>query len=175
MYGLYSGNYGYCYSHCSRTLHELEVLAVIEEHLRHSIRCTLIGLLFQHGKVALHVRGLLVFLGVACDAERERHTLLLHCRAVNKETLVETVYLTYKVNGMLVAHLGRGCVRIALALVTTQHKNIVYTRQLKVNERILGVLKRVSVTKDVRHDRHIVAVVYCCSHGHSTRTATYCT
>ena len=173
VYRLYSRDNGDCYSRCARTLHKREIFAVVEEHLCHRVCSTLVCLLLEHGKVTLHVRCLLMLLGVARYAERERHTLLFHYRAVGKETLVETVHLTHKVDGMHVAPLCRSSIRITLTFVTAQHKDIIDTRKLKVNERILCIIERVAVTKDMRHHRHIVAVMYCSSHSHSARTAAY--
>ena len=76
---------------------------------------------------------------------------------------------------MYSASLCRGSVGVALALVATQHKNVIYARQLEVNECILCILERVAVTKDVWHHGHIVTVMYGCSHCHRTGTAAYAT
>ena len=69
-----------------------------------------------------------MLLGVTCHTEREWHATFLHFGTVNKETFIETVHLTHQVNRMEIAFFCRGCVRIALAPITTQHKNIVYSR-----------------------------------------------
>ena len=92
---LYTRYYWDINAHCTSTLHKREILSVIEKHLRYSILCTGIGLHLEHSKVALHVWGLFVLFGIACHTERERLATLLHCRAVNKETFIETVYLTH--------------------------------------------------------------------------------
>ena len=114
-----------------------------------------------------------MLLGITGHAIRERHARLLDWRTIDKETLVETVYLTLQVNGISVPAFCRSRVRIGLASVTLQHQYIGYTRQLQVNERIFGVLKCISVTQDVRNDRNTITMMYGCSHSHRTGTAAY--
>lgn len=103
--------------------------------------------------------------GVAGHAAGEALATLLHRRAIDKKALVEAVYLVQEVYCVCV---GFTSCRTLFASVATQHKNIVYARQLQVDEHILGLLERITVAQNMRHHRHTETVLNGGGHCHGT-------
>ena len=170
---LYAGYDGYGDTGLARALHEVEVLAVVVEELRHGILRAEVLLELQVLEIHLGVGGLLVLLGVGRHAVVEGGAGVLHGRAVGEEAGVEAVHLLYKLRGVLVAA-GRGAeAAVLLRLVAAQQQQVLYAEELEVEQLVLYVLLRGSAADDVRYYGYLVLVLYGGGDGYGARTAAY--
>ena len=137
-------------------LHEIEVLAVVEEHLGHDVVGSRIDLLLEVLEVALGVRRLEMLFGIARHAYRELGVVALLDFAVDKFSPVHGLDLAHQVGGVGVS-LGVGDeAGFVLPLVAPQRQHVVQPQEIHVDQRILDVVFRPAAADQVGNHLHVV-------------------
>ncbi len=137
-------------------LHEIEVLAVVEEHLGHDVVGSRIDLLLEVLEVALGVRRLEMLFGIARHAYRELGVVALLDFAVDEFSPVHGLDLAHQVGGVGVS-LGVGDeAGFVLPLVAPQCQHVVQSQEIHVDQRILDVVFRPAAADQVGNHLHVV-------------------
>ena len=130
------------------TLDEGEVFRVVEEHLGNEVVGAVADFFLEIEDVGIHVRGLLVFLGIAGHAVGEGSLDALHARAVEEETLVEAVHLLLEVGRMVVIKL-RFLFDLEGLDVSAEEEEVVDAEEVEVDQRILRLVLGETLADDV--------------------------
>jgi len=137
--------------------HEVEVAAVVEEHLRYDVLRPGVDLLPEVADVARHVAGLEMHFGVAGHADREFRVVALLHFAVHELPAVHRRDLPHEVDGVGVPlRMGHEMAFVGAA-VAAQRQHVVQPEEVHVDERVLDVVARQAAADQVRHHPEAVA------------------
>ena len=170
---LYARDDRYGDTHRACFLHKFKVFRVVIEQLRHGILRPQVLLLFEILHVHLEIGRLVVLFGITCHTEIEFLSRTLYWSAVGKESLVESVHLTYEVGGVLMSSRSGYKPAVLLGLVATQQQEIADAQELQVEQFVFYGLYGGTAAYHVRLHWYAEFVLYSRGNGYGARASAH--
>src|SRR5690554_875871 len=158
MNGLNTRDYGHRDSRGTATIHELEILPVIEKHLGNQIIGPVIDLHFRVEYLRLHVGRLFMLLGVTSHAIRKR--LFRRCERASIKTnpLIEIIHLLLQAGSVRVT-VHRSLLCIEFLDIASQQQQVGYAQKRQVDQRVLRLLPGESSRNNMGYRTNAVPVL----------------
>ena len=99
--------------------------------------------------------------------------LKFHRATINKESLIETVYLINQLCGMTITALCSRKHTVIACLITTQQQHVIDVQKLKVNEFVLNFFSCGTATYQMGYYRHMITLLYSRCNSNSSWATTH--